>query len=45
MYLERKLMTVHRPYPYHPINTAQTFDELADSEGKRLEALFASVVG
>ncbi|KAL3449942.1 xylose isomerase-like protein [Aspergillus insuetus] len=33
------------PYPYHPINTAQTFDELADSEGKRLEALFASVVG
>ncbi|KAL2783496.1 xylose isomerase-like protein [Aspergillus keveii] len=32
------------PYPYHPINTAQTFDELADSEGKRLEALFASVV-
>ncbi|KAL2834789.1 xylose isomerase-like protein [Aspergillus pseudoustus] len=32
------------PYPYHPINTAQTFDELADSEGKRLDALFASVV-
>ncbi|KAL4869702.1 hypothetical protein BDV12DRAFT_74888 [Aspergillus spectabilis] len=32
------------PYPYHPINTAQTHSELADSEAKRLEALFDSVV-
>ncbi|OJJ67837.1 hypothetical protein ASPBRDRAFT_199539 [Aspergillus brasiliensis CBS 101740] len=32
------------PFPYHPIGTAQTFEELADSEGKRLEALFESAV-
>ncbi|GLA40474.1 hypothetical protein AnigIFM63309_008308 [Aspergillus niger] len=33
------------PFPYHPIGTAQTHRELADSEGKRLEALFESAVG
>ncbi|KAL7650398.1 hypothetical protein ACMYSQ_010182 [Aspergillus niger] len=33
------------PFPYHPIGTAQTHGELADSEGKRLEALFGSAVG
>ncbi|OJI89148.1 hypothetical protein ASPTUDRAFT_35237 [Aspergillus tubingensis CBS 134.48] len=32
------------PFPYHPIGTAQTFEELADSEGKRLEALFEFAV-
>ncbi|QKX57766.1 uncharacterized protein TRUGW13939_04886 [Talaromyces rugulosus] len=32
------------PFPYHPIGTAQTHSELADSEGKRLEALFKSSV-
>ncbi|KAL4878269.1 xylose isomerase-like protein [Aspergillus karnatakaensis] len=32
------------PYPYHPINTAQTHSELADSEAKRLEALFDEAI-
>ncbi|KAL5365324.1 xylose isomerase-like protein [Aspergillus floccosus] len=32
------------PFPYHPIGTAQTYSELADSEGKRLETLFHRAV-
>ncbi|KAL3456782.1 hypothetical protein BJX64DRAFT_281119 [Aspergillus heterothallicus] len=32
------------PYPYHPFNSAQTHDELADSEAKRLDALFAAAL-
>lgn len=32
-----------RPFPYHPIGSVQTHEEVADSEGKRLEALFNSV--
>ncbi|OJI84614.1 hypothetical protein ASPTUDRAFT_56507 [Aspergillus tubingensis CBS 134.48] len=32
------------PFPYHPIGTAHTYEELADSEGKRLQALFESAV-
>ncbi|RDH34998.1 xylose isomerase-like protein [Aspergillus welwitschiae] len=33
------------PFPYHPIGTAQTHGQLADSEGKRLETLFESAIG
>ncbi|RAL00060.1 sugar phosphate isomerase/epimerase family protein [Aspergillus ibericus CBS 121593] len=32
------------PFPYHPIGTAQTHGELADSEGKRLDALFQNAL-
>ncbi|CBF82517.1 hypothetical protein AN9115.2 [Aspergillus nidulans FGSC A4] len=33
------------PFPYHPIGTAQSHGDLADSEGARLEKLFKSAVG
>ncbi|BCS23366.1 sugar phosphate isomerase/epimerase family protein [Aspergillus puulaauensis] len=33
------------PFPYHPIGTAWSHGDLADSEGKRLEALFKSSLG
>ncbi|KAL4994139.1 hypothetical protein BDV10DRAFT_199046 [Aspergillus recurvatus] len=33
------------PFPYHPIGTAQSYGNLADSEGARLEKLFKSAVG
>jgi hypothetical protein len=29
-----------RPFPYHLAGTAQTYSELAYSEGQRLEAVF-----
>ncbi|KAL4917119.1 hypothetical protein BDW62DRAFT_211471 [Aspergillus aurantiobrunneus] len=38
-------LTTSRPFPYHPIGTAQSHGDLADSEGKRLEGLFKSAVG
>ncbi|KAJ5679050.1 hypothetical protein N7462_007294 [Penicillium macrosclerotiorum] len=31
------------PFPYHPIGSAQHHGELADDEGKRLQALFETV--
>jgi hypothetical protein len=34
------MLTVLRPFPYHPIGSAKTHGEVADEEGKRLEVLF-----
>lgn len=35
---------IFRPFPYHPVGTAQTYEDLADSEGKRLEAVFHNAI-
>jgi hypothetical protein len=42
---EQTNLTCPRPFPYHPIGTAQSHGDLADSEGARLEKLFKSAVG
>ena len=42
---EQTNLTRPRPFPYHPIGTAQSHGDLADSEGARLEKLFKSAVG
>lgn len=34
------MLTVLRPFPYHPIGSTKTHGEVADEEGKRLEVLF-----
>ncbi|KAH8648447.1 hypothetical protein BX600DRAFT_475274 [Xylariales sp. PMI_506] len=30
------------PFPYHPINSVKTFDEVANEEGERLQELFSN---